>query len=297
MNPLLAQLAEEAIQRFSQTDTGRKLMTKGKQIIEIAKPMSRKASQIAVSLLDEGDERPQVGKHVQLNKDLDIVKNGLSLPLSFRENQFKVISQKITDDLDIIKGQNEILFLSNSINYFVDSHRLRTGIDRGISYALQYDMIAVTNHLKRNKDLRFPGYLLHQLTSLAETIKELNIFYVSVLQDGVVPEYHEEEVKAELMRTFGVEGRKSDFLSYIPYDLQVKARQELPPVEQSKEKNASLLGSLKEKVLTKDLEGLNVFAHDSLIILKEELMANEILEIQLLKKLETTPEGSLRIEG
>jgi hypothetical protein len=159
---------------------------------------------------------------------LDIVDNCLSLPLSYRENQFKHINQKISDDLDIIKSQNEILFLSHSIQYIVDSHRNRIGIDRGISYALQYDIVAACDHLNKRKDLRFPGYLSHQCGSLAETIKDLNIFYYSILQDGHVPSFTEEDTKEELEKSYGIDKRKGEMRTYVPYELKMRILRTLP---------------------------------------------------------------------
>ena len=142
----------------------------GKKLIKAGITAGKKASKLtftfiqggldALSNAETGETRNLKVEH--LSKPLNIIENGLSVPVSFAENQIIRIQTEITDDLTILKGQNEILFLSNSIRYFVESHMGRTGIDRGISYALQYDMKAVTNYLKNNTGLRFPGYLLHQ---------------------------------------------------------------------------------------------------------------------------------------
>ncbi len=290
MNPLLVQIAIDAIQKIGKTDAAKKFMSTGKKIIEVARPMVKKASRISLNFLqDDTDEEKLSGsKTVRLSQQLDIVDNGLSLPMSYQENQFKTISQKISDDLDVIKGQNEILFLSNSINYFIESHRMRIGIDRGISHALQYDMVAVCNHLKKNRELRFPGYLLHQLTSLGETIKDMNVFYVSILQDGLVPLFDEKETREELLQSFGIDGKKVDFI-YVPYEMKVRILTE--------HKSVSMLSSFKEKIFLKDAEQLNIVANDSLFTLKEELTSNEILEAQILKKLKTFPDNRLLIES
>ena len=301
MNPLLlAEKTLEAVQRLERlSGVGKKIMSKGKKIIEVARPMVKKASQISLNFLpnDAAEKELPESKNIQLSEKLDIVENGLSLPMSYQENQFKMITQKISDDLDIIKGQNEILFLSNSVNYFVESHRMRTGIDRGISHALQYDMVTVCNYLKKNKELRFPGYLLHQFTSLSETIKELNVFYVSILQDGHVPLFDEEEVKEELLQSFGIDERRVDFGSYVPHEMKVRILKEQSELAEEKQKSTSLLDTFKEKITSKDMEQFNIFAHDSLFTLKEELTSNEILEAQILKKLKTLPSSKLLIES
>jgi len=289
MNPLLVTLlptAVELLKEIGKTEFGQK----AQKIIEVSIPHVQKASQLAVNFLatDIGGGISPDSKVIHLSKSLDIVNNGLSLPLSYRENQFKTISQKISDDLDVIKGQNEILFLSNSINYFLESHKSRTGIDQGVSYALQYDIAAVCNHLKKNKDLRFPGYLLHQFTSLSETIKDLNTFYASILQDGHVPVFDEQEIREELKREFGADKRKVEISAYVPHDIRVKLTRELEPVVDEKQKSGSLLSSFKDRVMTKDTDDTHS-AHDALFILKEELVSNEKLEYSILKKLKILP--------
>jgi hypothetical protein len=293
--------AVDLLQEMGKTSFGKKVIGKTKKIMEVAVPVVKKASQVSIEFLatDIGEELLGQKKSIQLSKPLDIVDNGLSLPISYQENQFKKIDQKISDDLDIIKGQNEILFLSNSISYFIESHKTRTGIDRGISYALQYDIAAVCYHLSKHRELRFPGYLLHQLTSLSATITELNIFYVSILHDGHVPSFEEEEIKMDLMKGFGIDKRKGDFGTYVPYEMKMQILRSLPSDE--KAKSGSLLTSLtsfKEKVLPKEVEAqFNDIAHSSLFILREELVSNEELEYQILKKIKMLPEKKLIVKS
>lgn len=264
-----------------------------KKFIKVAIPAVRKASQITLDLVAGS---PQGVKNLALSKRLDIVDNSLNLTSSFQENQFKMIAQKISDDLSIIKGQNEILFLSNSINYFIDSHRNRTGIDRGISYALQYDLVAVYNHLKKNKDLRFPGYLQHQIISLAETIKDLNIFYVSILQDGFVPVFDKQSVEEDLMKEFGVESRKGDFTaSYIPFEIKNEILVE--NALKSNKKNTSFFNYLKERLTLSDYKEEQDYSHFALTVLKEELLANEQLEYQIMKRLSSIPEREFYVKS
>ncbi len=301
MGPLVAKLlptALDLLQQIGKTAFGKNIVRQGQKVMEVAIPLTKKASQVAINFLatNIGGE-PFSSKIIQLSQPLDIVENGLSLPLSYQENQFKTISQKITDDLDIIKGQNEILFLSNSIHYFLESHKMRTGIDRGISYALQYDIAAVCNCLKKRKELRFPGYLLHQFTCLGETIKDLNIFYTSILHDGHVPVFDEQEMKEELLKGFGVDKRKGDIGMYLPYEIKMRILRDIAPSIEDK-KGSSLLSTFKDLVLTKQAEEeVNDIAHDALFILKEELVSNEELEYQIVKKLKLLPENKIIIQS
>ena len=180
----------------------------GKKFIEVSIPVVKKASMISLQFLQGGLDavmnNNSTTDKLTLSNKLNIIDNGLSIPLSFSENQIKLFHNTTTNDLNTIKGQNEIMFLSNSISYFIDSHSARTGLDRGISYALQYDITAVRNHLNKSRDLRFPGYLLHQCSSLAETIKELNVFYMSILSNGKVPSFLHEDVKEEMSAFFKI---------------------------------------------------------------------------------------------
>ena len=123
------------------------------KVIEVGVPLVKKAGAISFKFIEGGVNAVIDDSHqqVKLTKRLGIIDNDLRLPLTFSVNQVRKMNQEIKKDLDIIKGQNDILFLSNSINYFIESHMLRTGIDRGISYALQYDVHAVTNHIKKIK--------------------------------------------------------------------------------------------------------------------------------------------------
>lgn len=306
--PTLLPTAIDVLKAFGETPLGKKALAQGKKYVEVALPAAKKASQLAIDFLatditDLGQNKAQQ-QVVKLSDNLDIIDNALNLALSYHENQFRPISQKITDDLDIIKGQNEILFLSNSINYFLDSHKARIGIDRGISYALQYDIAAVCNHLKKRKELRFPGYLLHQLTSLAETIKELNIFYVSILNGGYVPEFDEQELKEEFLKGFGIDKRKGDLGAYIPYDIKIKILRDLESIAEERQKSGliseagSLIGAFKDRVFTKEVaEAVNDIAHDALFILKEELVASEELEYQIIKKLKVLPDQKLIVQS
>jgi hypothetical protein len=273
---------------------GPSILEKGKRAFEVAIPFAKKASQLSITgVLTEVSRQPDITeKSIRLTQPLDIVDNGLSLPLSYRENQFKHISQKISDDLDIIKGQNEILFLSHSIQYFIDCHTTRTGIDRGVSYALQYDIVAACNHLNKRKDLRFPGYLLHQCSSLAETIKDLNIFYCSILQDGHVPSYTEEEAKEELEKSFGIDKRKGEMRTYVPYELKMRILPELP-----NEKGTWIPGFAERMLRRQEGEDANIFANVELYILKEELVANEELEYRIVKKLKLLREKKLIVQA
>jgi len=270
--------------------------TVGKKVIEVGLPLVKQAGSISLRFVEGGIDAVKSNEptSIKLTKNLNIIDNGLSVPLTFGDNQVKKINQEIREDLNIIKGQNEILFLSNSIKYFVDSHTMRTGIDRGISYALQYDIKAVINHIKKNEGLRFPGYLLHQCTCLAETVKEYNIFYDSVLNHGLVHEWTLEEASDTLERRFGVEENKSVVRSYIPFEYQIpwKRNKLLSKIEEEKKSS-----TWKKMFESEDLKEINDEAHDALFILSNELCANESLEYAISQRIEALPKKHLLIQS
>ena len=270
----------------------------GNRLIKAGISAGKTASRVSFTFIQGGMEalKNQDGsanenvKVEKLSKPLSIVENGLSVPASFTENQILKMQTEITDDLTIIKGQNEIHFLSNSIRYFVESHMGRTGIDRGISYALQYDMKAVTNYLKSNSGLRFPGYLLHQSTCLCKTIKEMNIFYDAILRGGHVKDWTEDEVQSELQKFFGIERNQKYIQNYMPFELQI-------PVKRRLVADAVAKKSAFEALFSSSVEEVNDVAHDALFALANELVANENLEYEVLKKLEREPDQQLFIEA
>ena len=238
---------------------------------------------------DSSDNRSNSGKQIALSKKIDIVENDLSVPRNFLEKQIVRISQDITDDLSIIKGQNEILFLSNSIDYFLKAHSERTGIDRGISHALQCDVAAVRNHISNNQQLRFPGYLLHQCTALASTIEEYNLFYDSILNDGHVREWTRESANEELDRTFGPFNEPNPVAPYIPHQHKLSWIR-----EQAKRKHSDS-GWLKKLPFFAPNEKLLDEAHDALDILSKELVTSEALEVRILERLSYLPKNRITI--
>ncbi|WP_458735559.1 hypothetical protein [Zobellella taiwanensis] len=274
----------------------------GNKILRASLNAGAKASKVSFTFIKGGIEavhsqsQASLSSHEskvqKISKPLEIIENGLSIPLSFYENQVVKMNNDISNDLMVLKGQNEIHFLSNSIRYFVDSHMGRTGIDRGISYALQYDMKAVTNHLKANSSLRFPGYLLHQSTCLYKTIKEMNIFYDAILHDGHVKDWTPEEVKDEMQKFFGVESNKKYIQNYMPFDLQLPIRREL--AENTKEKKSFINF---QNLFSADEEHINDIAHDALFILANELIANENLEHEVAKKISREPNKEILLES
>ncbi len=270
----------------------------GKKLIEVAIPAVKKASKISLTFVQGGVNavRNQSSQFEQykLSERLDIIDNGLSIPLSFSENQFKTFNQEVKDELNIIRGQNEIMFLSNSVSYFVESHATRTGLDRAISHALQYDIMAVRNHLNKSRDLRFPGYLLHQCTCLGETVKELNIFYTSILLNGKVPHFTEDAVEEELTKCYGVSQRKGSVTSYYPYELQLPI---LRRHTDEKQKNVSILTKWLGEDKDFKIAEIKDKVHEALFILNEELIANEELEEKIYKKLKDIPEKRLFVES
>jgi len=265
------------------------------KVIEVGVPLVEKAGSISFKFIEGGINAVKDDGHqqVKLTKRLGIIDNDLRLPLTFSVNQVRKMNQEIKKDIDIIKGQNDILFLSNSINYFIESHMLRTGIDRGISYALQYDVHAVTNHIQKNKSLRFPGYLLHQCTALVETIKEYNLFYDSILNNGLVHEWSYDEVVVELEKTFGLHGTENVVKSYIPYEHQIRWKRG----KASSRSDSNKSPAWKKLFDSDELENINDETHDVLFILLHELAANESLEYNLLKRLESLPGKRLIIKS
>lgn len=281
----------------------------GKKLIEVSIPVVKQASLICFRFVQGGidgvlngpEKSPSQSvpvEKIKLSKPLDIVSHDLSIPSSFSENQLIPFKNKVANDISVIKGQNEMIFLSNSISYFIDSHKNRTGLDRSISYALQYDINAVREHLKNNREIRFPGYLLHQCVSLAETIKELNILYVSIIDSGKVPTYSKKSVREELTRRFGANQAKPKMISYIPYDLQLPV---LSDLADDIKKNKTIYGDLKNKVIGKkeeiNIEEIDDKAHEALFVLCEELIANEELELKIAERLKDVDAKRLVIES
>lgn len=264
----------------------------GKKIIEIGFPVAKQAGKIAFSFAKGGvdgviNADSNMAKPIALSKNLDVVSSDLNIPDSFRANQFIKIKQEISDDLSVIKGQNEILFLSHSIKYFVESHASRIGVDRGISYALQYDIKAVINHIRKNPNIRFPGYLLHQCNVLAETIKEYNIFYESVVNDGYVTDWNQEKANSELDKKFGPEGEKNPLTNYIPFEYQLSW--ERNKKQKKKKRPIDVIFGSDDEILDE--------AHDALMILSGELIANEALEEKISNRLAHCPNKKLLIKS
>lgn len=297
MNPALIALFPtviELLQEASKTETGKEIISKARQVVEVALPIAQTASEIAIKFLATDLTSGDKGTEIQLSKNLAILDNGLNLPLSYQRNQSVKFKNKISADLDVIKGQNEILFLSNSINYFIDSHKSVTGIDRGISYALQYDIQAVCNHLKSNPDIRFPGYLLHQLIGLTNTLEELNIFYNSILHDGKVYSRDDKDHYKEIFQeTIGIDNKQQQG-EYIPQAFLLEwQREQLLKVEIPK--SISIFESVKGLVSKEQQQALNDEAHDALYLLKAELESNESLEKKIKRKISSTRSNSIKL--
>ncbi|OIN12336.1 hypothetical protein [Oceanisphaera psychrotolerans] len=288
--PTVMQLLEEA----SKTDFGKKIMEKGKRAIQVSLPYVEGVSKVTVDFLSTNVGKELFGdvKSIKLSKNLDVVERGLSLPSTFDKNQAMSIEKKISEGFEVVKGQNEILFLSNSINYFIDSHRTRVGIDRNISHALQYDVISVGKYLQKRNEIRFPGYLLHQIKSLSSTISELNVFYDSICKDGYVSEFKEEELVRELTQTVGVEKDANPLQDYYPCDMKLRVERRLLK-ENGDASNKLFSGAIKRITERDDFDGV----YDVLMVLKDELLANERLEQQIEKKLKVLPGAKLMIES
>lgn len=266
----------------------------GKKITEKITPAMLKEGCRLVFQFAQNDEKEHTtdGKEIILNRRVEILENDLSVPKNFMEKQIVRIGQDISDELAIIKGQNEILFLSNSIDYFLKAHNSRTGIDRAISYSLQYDIKAVLNHVRKTPEIRFPGYMLHQTKSLGSTIKEYNLFYDSLLNDGHVVEWTKQDVVAELEKTFGPDRQPSPVRRYMPYEYQIKWLR-----QQAKRKGSSWIDRLPLPMIFGSGQEVLDEAHDSLVILQQELIANEALEQSLLTKLSHIPTRRLIVRS
>ena len=299
MDPVLSALFPtvlELLHKASQTEKGQEILTKTKLAIEVALPKVQTVSEIAIKFLalDITGTATNKNNTLRLSKNLPIVENGLNLPLSYQRNQSLKFTNKISSDIDVVKGQNEILFLSNSINYFIESHKNRTGIDRGISYALQYDIQAVCNHLKKNPDIRFPGYLLHQLIGLNQTIEELNIFYNAILHDGRVYSHEDTVHYREIYdETFGIENKKQQG-EYIPHTLLLEWNRDLA-LKNVGHKATGLFESVKGLVTKEQQQQLNDDAHDALYLLKAELESNESLEKKIKRKIQVMESNVIQI--
>jgi len=257
------------------------VLTVGKKAL----PIALKSAKLVFDMANDLRHTEKAKKKVRLSKNLTVVENDLSVPKNYFEKQFLKISQDISDDLSVIKGQNEILFLSNSIEYFLKAHQNRTGLDQAISYSLQYDITAVINHIRDNPKLRFPGYMLHQCTVLAATIQEYNMFYDSILNDGHVKEWTERSVAEEMDRTFGPHNEGNPILPYMPYEYQLKWIRS----------NESSDWWEKLPIPFTSHNKLLDTAHDSLVILSKELIANEALEHRILEKLAHVPDHKIAI--
>lgn len=301
MNPALIELLVEQLGPIA----ARKILPMGKKLIEVCLTSLQENPRLSMSFIDElNDAGPDINKEIQLTQSLPIVENHLSLPLSYQENQILAVIQKISDDLDIIKGQNEILFLSNSISYFIDSHKYKVGVDHRISYALQYDLKSVFNHLKENKSLRFPGYLQHQVASLCRSIRDLNIFYSAILYDGHVSNLTIEEISADYSKEYGVDNRKSEIGNYIPHDMRIRVERERGTDSEKKGKTSTIFTSVKGHLFKDDSSGsASVIASEpgsaieSIYLLKEELVSNQALEDQIAKRVALFPNKKLYIRS
>ncbi len=263
------------------------VMYSGRKIVgKVGPTVLKEGSKLAFNFINTSDKNISANtKNINLSKKVEVIDNDLSVPKNYIAKQIIKITQEISDDLSIVKGQNEILFLSNSIDYFLKGHNERTGIDRGISYALQYDIAAVINHIRSNQQLRFPGYMLHQCSSLASTIKDYNLFYDSVLNDGHVKEWEQDTVNEELERKYGPHGESNPVAPYMPYEYQMNWLRG--------RKNPSKW-PIKLPFFGSSDETLDE-AHDSLVILSKELIANEALERRIIDKLASLPDYQLVI--
>ena len=75
----------------------------GKKVIEVGIPLTKKAAQLSFTFIKGGLEAVNSeNKHnvLSLSQPLDIVNNGLSVPLGYSENQFKTFEQNVTKDLN-----------------------------------------------------------------------------------------------------------------------------------------------------------------------------------------------------
>ncbi|MBF0633009.1 MAG: hypothetical protein HQL89_18775 [Magnetococcales bacterium] len=304
-----------------------------KKVIEIGLPVVKGAARIGFRFLQGGvhavvndgeptesspdAKREQALMSLKISQRLEAIENGLSVQACFSKNQFWALREEIKEQLNVLKGQNEVNFLSQSIQYFINSHQGRAGVDRSVSYALQYDINSVIDHIKRESDVRLPGYLIHQCASLAATVKDMNIFYSTVLRNGRVKFVDYSDVKGELDQCVGTDGRRKKFSGYIPFEhklryvrekedsVEARSSSSFPLTTISDRMNAFWKGnSSKESERKNDSwEFVAELAKSSnpnnevLYILREELMDNEELEMEIAGMIETMPERRILIES
>lgn len=273
---------------------GKGVISTAGKIIEISLPIVKQAGKISLKFIEGGVNavREDGAKKIELSQKLSLFDNNLNLQSTFDEKQISSFNEKINYNLEIIKGQNEMLFLSNSIKYFVDSHKNRTGIDRSIAYALQNDVDAVLEYIKDEK-VRFPGYLLHQCVSLSNTIEEYNIFYSSILNDGYVEEFTQEKADIYYSKTVGSRQTEITTQKYIPRRLQLDFYRRRD-AENKKEEKSSL-----SKFIPFSSEDNKKSEQITMILerLVRELESNEELEISISEKLERSPLQKIVVEN
>ena len=149
------------------TKAGREAAVK---IVEVAVPAVGKAAKISFRFVKGGiDAVKNDDKKITLSRESAVITNELSMPSLFLEEQQRQFEclQVVNENVSLVYGQNELLFLTQSIQYFVSSHIGREGIDKSISDALQFDILAAAKQVQVNEKLRFPGYLRHMCDSLS----------------------------------------------------------------------------------------------------------------------------------
>jgi hypothetical protein len=129
--------------------------------------------------------------------------------------------------------------------------------------------------------------MLHQCTALGNTIREYNLFYDSILNDGRVKNWSQELVSEELDKRYGPYNELNPMAPYMPYEYQLTWARQNSQKKPSKWINKIPFFGSNEELMDK--------AHDSLVILAKELISSESLERRILDKLFHLPDNKIEI--
>ena len=107
-----------------------------------------------------------------------------------------------------------------------------------------------------------------------------------------MPSFTEEDAKEELEKGYGIDKRKGEMRTYVPYELKMRILRKLP------NEKAPWIPEFAERMLRRQGgEDVNILSNVELYILKEELVANEELEYRIVKKLKLLPEKKLIVHA
>lgn len=90
----------------------------------------------------------------------------------------------IAKDVKQIKARFDLLFLDRSIDYFIEGHANRVGLDRSLLGALIEDCGNALVQVVENPELYVPGFLRHRLQVLSQALYKFNELHYAVLHKG-----------------------------------------------------------------------------------------------------------------